>query len=242
MQEALYVMLSSQVSRERQLTMVANNIANINTAGFRAEGTTFESILSNTGRVPVAFAGSGKAFITRNPGSITPTGNPLDIAVKGDAWISVQTPTGVRYTRDGRMAMTDMGDLTTINGLPVLDGGGAPLAVNPAAGEVMIAPDGTVSQNGEIVGAVGLFRIAPGADLYRAADGSVAVAPNFVEPVADFVTSGVVQGYVEGSNVSPVLEMTRLIDGQRNFEYASAATGSLNNEMQQVIRDLGPAA
>lgn len=242
MQEAIYVMLSSQVSRERQLTMVANNIANTNTAGFRAEGTSFESVLSRTGRVPVAFAGSGKVFITREPGPMTPTGNPLDIAVKGDGWLAVQTPTGVRYSRDGRLSMTDMGDLTTVNGLPVLDDGGAPLAVNPLGGEVAIAPDGTVSQDGEIVGVIGLFQIAPGADLHRAMDGSVAVDANVVEPVGDFVNAGVMQGYVEGSNVSPVVEMTRLIDGQRSFEYAASATNSLSNELQQVIRDLGPAA
>ncbi|MGV6872334.1 flagellar basal-body rod protein FlgF [Pseudochelatococcus sp. B33] len=242
MQEALYVMLSGQVSRERQLTMVANNIANINTAGFRAEATTFESVLSRTGRVPVAFAGSGKAFITREPGPLTPTGNALDIAVKGDGWFAVQTPAGVRYTRDGRLTMTDMGDVQTVTGLPVLDEGGAPLAVNPAGGEISIASDGTVSQDGDIVGALGLFQIAPGADLYRALDGSVAVAANAVAPVDDFVTSGVVQGYVERSNVSPVIEMTRLIDGQRRFEYAASATSSLSNELQQVIRDLGPTS
>lgn len=242
MQEALYVMLSSQVSRERQLTMVANNIANVNTPGFRAEATTFESVLSRTGRVPVAFAGSGKAFLTREPGPLTPTGNALDVAVKGDGWIAIQTAAGVRYSRDGRLTMTDMGDLQTINGLPVLDEGGAPLAVNPAGGEVAIASDGTVSQDGAIVGVIGLFRIAAGADLHRATDGSVAVAANAVEPVADFVNSGVVQGYVEGANVSPVVEMTRLIDAQRSFEYAASATSSLSNELQQVIRDLGPTA
>lgn len=242
MQEALYVMLSSQVSRARQLAMVANNIANINTTGFRAEGTTFESVLSRTGSVPVAFAGSGKVFITREAGAIKPTGNPLDFAVKGDGWIAIQTPTGVRYSRDGRLAMSDMGDLTTINGLPVLDAGGAPLAVNPAGGEVIIAPDGTVSQDGEIVGAIGLFQIAAGADLHRAMDGSVAVAANAVAPVEDFVTSGVVQGFVEGSNVSPVIEITRLIEGQRGLESADAATKSLSKEMQDVIRDLGPQA
>lgn len=242
MQEALYVMLSGQVSRERQLTMVANNIANINTAGFRAEDVTFESVLSRTGRIPVAFAGSGKAFITRQPGSITPTGNSLDIAVKGDGWLAIQTPAGVRYTRDGRMSMSDMGDLQTVTGMPVLDQGGAPLMVNPQGGEITIAADGSVSQGGDIVGVLGLFQIAPDAELFRATDGSVAVAANAVAPVDDFVTSGVAQGYVEGSNVSPVIEMTRLIDGQRSFEYAAAATGSLSNELQQVIRDLGPAS
>lgn len=242
MQEALYVMLSSQVSRERQLTMVANNIANINTAGFRAEATTFESVLSNTGQVSVAFAGSGKAFLKREPGTVNQTGNPLDIAVKGDGWLAIQTPAGVRYSRDGRLTMTDIGDVTTVNGLPVLDDGGAPLALNPAGGEVSIASDGTISQNGGIVGRIGLFQIAPGADLFRAVDGSVAVDPGAVVPVDDFVASGVMQGYVEGSNVSPVIEMTRLIDGQRTFEYAASATSSLNNELQQVIRDLGPAS
>lgn len=242
MQEALYVMLSSQVSRERQLTMVANNIANVNTAGFRAEAATFESVLSRTGRVPVAFAGSGKAFLTREPGPMTPTGNPLDIAVKGESWFAIQTPAGVRYSRDGRLTMTDAGDLTTVNGLSVLDDGGAPLVVDPLGGEVSVSADGTISQAGAVAGRIGLFRIAANADLFRAPDGSVAVAAAAVGPEEDFVASGVVQGYIEGANVSPVIEMTRLIDGQRRFEYAASATSSLNNELQQVIRDLGPTA
>ncbi|MFT0893114.1 flagellar basal-body rod protein FlgF [Pseudochelatococcus sp. G4_1912] len=242
MQSALYVMLSGQVSLERSLKSVANNIANVNTAGFRAEGTTFESVLSMTGRVPTEFAGSGKEFLTRTPGPMTPTGNPLDVAVKGDGWLAIQTPSGVRYSRDGRMMMNDMGDITSINGLPVLDQGGAPLVVNPAAGEIAVAADGSVSQGGALVGTIGLFQIAPGADLQRGNDGSVSVDVALVAPVDDFVTSGVVQGYVEGSNISPVVEMTRLIDGQRRFENTSAASNAIGDTFSSAIRDLGPAS
>lgn len=242
MQSALYVMLSGQVSIDKTLKSIANNIANMNTAGFRAEGTTFEAVLSMTGRVPTAFAGSGKEFITRQPGPMTPTGNNLDVAVRGDAWIAIQTPGGVSYSRDGRMIMNDMGDLTNINGLPILDQGGAPLVVDPNAGEISIAPDGSVSQRGMLVGAIGLYQIAPGADLLRSNDGSVSVDAALVVPVDDFVNNGVMQGYVEGANISPVVEMTRLIDGQRKFENTAAASNSIGEALSNAIRDLGPTS
>ncbi|MGI6246109.1 MAG: flagellar basal-body rod protein FlgF [Pseudochelatococcus sp.] len=242
MQSGLYVTLSGQISLERHMQAVANNVANINTAGFRAEGSTFESVLSRTGRVPVAFAGSGKAFLSQQAGPLSQTGNPLDLAVRGDAWFAVQTPTGVRYSRDGRLTMTDMGDIVTVTGHSLLDQGGAPLAVDPLGGEIVVAADGTVSQGGNIVGVVGLFQIAGDADLHRAVDGTVAVSANAVAPAEDFVSVGVVQGYVEGSNVSPVIEMTRLIDVQRRFEQAATAASSMENALNQTIRDLGPTS
>lgn len=242
MQSGLYVTLSGQVALERHLTAVANNIANINTSGFRAEGTTFESVLSRTGPVPVAFAGSGKMFLSRQPGLLTQTGNPLDLAVRGDAWFAVQTPAGVRYSRDGRLTMTDMGDIVTVTGHPLLDQGGAPLAVDPLGGDISVAPDGAVSQGGAVVGAVGLFQIAPGADLRRAPGGAVAADPSAVVPVEDFVNTGIAQGYIEESNVNPVMEMTRLIAVQRRFEQAATASGTMENTLDQTIRDLGPAS
>ena len=106
----------------------------------------------------VAFAGNGADYISRRTGAIVKTDNPLDVAVQGDAWLAIKTPAGVVYTRDGRMTIQESGELTTLNGYSVLDAGGAPILLDPSAGLPEISRDGMISQKGNQVGALGLYR------------------------------------------------------------------------------------
>lgn len=242
MQSALYVTLSAQVALERRMNTVANNVANMNTAGFRADEVTFESLISTAGRAPVSFVSQGEDFISRQAGPVTETGNSLDVAVRGESWFSIQMPEGVRYTRDGRMTITEAGDIMTVTGYPVLDAGGGPLVVDPLGGDIVVASDGTVSQGGNMIGAIGLFMIAPGAQILRAGDSAIEAPAQSVQPVQDFVNNGVLQGYVEGANVNPVVEMTRLIMAQRQFEQAASATSEMEGALGEAIRTLGPSS
>src|SRR5688572_2790534 len=109
MQGNLYVGLSAQISLQRRLETVANNVANASTAGFRAEEVKFEHLLSRVSADPVAYATSGQTYLSRKSGELVRTDNMLDVAVQGEAWLAVQAPTGTAYTRDGRMKMTDTG-------------------------------------------------------------------------------------------------------------------------------------
>src|SRR5690606_34120109 len=128
-------------------------VANATTAGYRAEQVKFESILSQVPLEPVAFASTGAAYLSHTPGELVRTDNFLDVAVEGDAWLAFQTPSGgVAYTRDGRMRMTEAGDLETITGYPVLDVGAAPILLDPDAGPPRIARDGTITQNDQQIG------------------------------------------------------------------------------------------
>ena len=113
---SLYVGLSGQIALQRRLDTVAHNVANTSTAGFRADRVTFETVLNRFDVEPLAFSSTGSEYISLKTGAFVQTDNPLDVAVKGDAWLSIDTPNGAVYTRDGRMQMTTDGALQSLNG------------------------------------------------------------------------------------------------------------------------------
>jgi flagellar basal-body rod protein FlgF len=238
MQSNFYVGLSAQIALQRRLETIANNVANASTAGFRAEEVKFESVLSRVSADPVAYATSGQTYLSRKSGELVRTDSMLDVAVQGDAWLAVQTSAGTAYTRDGRMKMTDTGDLVSVNNQPVLDVGGAPLRLDPNAGPPTIARDGTISQQGRQIGALGLFTIDRQARLARVENGGV-VPDRPAEPALDFAKVGLHQGYIERSNVNPVQEMTKLVMLQHAFEAVTSALKDSDASRQDAIKTLG---
>ena len=239
MRSNLYVSLSAQVALQKRLDTVANNVANMNTGGFRADGVTFETALSKAGETsPTAFVTSGATYISRAQGSVTRTDNPLDVAIQGEGWLAIKTPGGTAYTRDGRMQMTQTGELQTLNGYPVLDAGGAGMLLQADGGPPSIAADGMITQAGRQVGALGLYSIPGEATLSRF--GNSAVVPNMAPtPILDFSANSIEQGFSEGSNVNPVLEMTRLIQIQRTFDSISSTNQTSESNLQDAIKSLG---
>jgi flagellar basal-body rod protein FlgF len=239
MDTGVYVALSAQMALQKRLDTIAGNVANAGTVGFRAEEVTFETFMSKAGEDPVAFASSGETFISRKAGELVRTENPLDVAVKGDAWLAIQSPQGnTVYTRDGRLRMLETGELQTLNGEPVLDVGGAAILIDPAAGPPRIAADGMITQGGRQIGAIGLFSIPENAVLTRA--GTSGVIPDRpAEPVLDFTSVGVVQGFIERGNVNPVMEMSNLIQVTRAFESISAMLGQADDTITNGIKTLG---
>jgi flagellar basal-body rod protein FlgF len=238
MESSLYVSLSGQLALQRRLDTIANNVANSTTPGFRAENVTFESIISQTQSAQVAYSSMGDHTFSQASGPIVHTNNPLDIAVHGGAYLSVNGTAGPVYTRDGRMRISAQGDLENMNGQQVLDAGGGPIQINPNRGTIRISRDGTISQNGERIGKIGLFAISPAAKLTRA-EGASVVPDVPAEPVVDFVGNGIVQGYIENANVNPVLEMTRLISVTRAFEAMTAAADQSDRKLTDAIKALG---
>ena len=241
MQSGLYVTLSGQVALERRLQTIASNVANMNTVGYRADGVSFEAQMAKAGDSTIAFASSGSDFISRNSGGVTRTDNPLDVAVQGDAWLGVKTPAGIVYTRDGRLTVNEGGELTTLNGYSVLDAGGAPILLDASAGPPDISQDGMISQKGNQVGALGLFAIDDDAKLTRY-DNSGVIPDKPATAVLDFTANGVAQGFVEGSNVNPIMEMTKLITVSRAFDGITAATEKSEASMTDAIKTLGSSA
>jgi len=237
-QSNYYVTLSAQVALENRLTSVANNLANANTVGFRAENISFESLISRKGDTPVAYVTTGTSHLSRQSGSLTNTGNPLDVAVLGNAWIAIKTPAGTAYTRDGRMRMQPDGSLQTLNGFPVLDAGNSAILLDSNGGDATISQDGMISQQGRQIGAIGLFTLDPAAKLTRFENSGVLTDKPAV-PVLDFNNNGVQQGFVENSNVSPVLDAARMMMISRDFEAVTNAIMTTEASQKDAIKTLG---
>ncbi len=238
MQSNIYVTLSAQLALQRRMETIANNVANATTGGFRAEEMTFEQIASQQQAEPVSFVSRGLPRLSFAAGELTQTGNPLDVAIRGRSFMAIQTDGGIAYTRDGRMQMLATGEITNLNGRPIVDVSGAPLQLDPNGGQPLIGKDGTITQNGRQVGAIGLFRLDEGAKLTRA-EGASIVTDIEPQPELDFNSNGVVQGFSEKSNVNPVLEMTHLIAVQRTFEAVSNVIRDSENSLQDAVKALG---
>ena len=238
MQDGLYVALSAQVALERRLNTIADNVANASTIGFRATGMKFEDVVSGLGQKSVSFASSGDTFMSTATGALRETGNPFDFAIQGDAWFGIETPGGTVMTRDGRFSMLDTGDLVTLQGFPVLDAGGAPIQLDPQNGPPTSGADGALRQQGQLVGALGLYNFDPGANFVRYGNSGI-VPMGAPEPVVDRNDIGVAQGFLEESNVNPMLEITRLISVQRAFENIAASIRSTDQTLGDAISTLG---
>nr|WP_295469563.1 flagellar basal-body rod protein FlgF [Mesorhizobium sp.] len=238
MQDSLYVALSSQIALERRLNTIADNVANAGTVGFRATQIKFEDVLSGTGPEATAFVSTGGTYLSQAKGGFRATENPFDFAVRGDAWFALDTPAGQVMTRDGRFSMLQTGQIVSVEGYPVLDASGTALQLDPAAGAPVVSADGFIRQDGQQVGAFGLFSFEPGENFTRFANSGV-LANGTQQPVVDRTDSGVLQGFVEDSNVNPVLEMTRLIMVQRAFESAGSAMKQTEQTFADAVKTLG---
>jgi len=226
MENALLIGLSRQMAMQRELEVVANNIANLNTTGFKADGSVFEEFLmpiaresrfqGNDGRL--SFVQDRATWQDFSQGPVQQTGNPFDVALDGAGFLAVQTPRGERYTRNGALQINAAGELVTGEGYQVL-GDGGPVVLQPQDRDVVIGRDGSISVAAGSRGQLRLVNFAQPQRLKK--DGtSTFVPPAGVRPEAS-ATTHVIQGAVEKSNVRGVLEMTRMIDVTRTYAIVS---------------------
>ncbi|MGV9005164.1 MAG: flagellar basal-body rod protein FlgF [Brevundimonas sp.] len=242
MENATYIGLSRQMTLRRELDIVANNIANANTSGFKTEqllvGTEIGTRARNDNVRPgVSFVldnGVGRDF---GQGALTQTSRPLDFAIEGEGtFFKLQDGAGEAYTRDGAFTLDPEGRLTTQAGVPVLGDGGE-IILNPALGEPAVAADGTISQNGRPAGRLGLVRfdtlgaIEKGGDgLYRNTSNAVAI---------DATDARVRQGMLETSNVNSILEITNLINVSRAYETITRMMEQTTDLSKRAVERLG---
>jgi flagellar basal-body rod protein FlgF len=238
MEASLSVSLSSQIALERRLSTIADNVANINTTGFRSTEVKFNEQMLKSRTANVAFVTPGNEYLSSRTGGLNPTGNPLDFAIKGDAWFQIDTQAGATLTRDGRFSVTDNGNLVTTEGFPVLDVGGSPIQLDMTNGAPKIASDGVLYQNGRPVASLGLYTADVDKGFVRVGNSGV-VTTDTPQPVVDRIDAGVVQGYVENSNVNAIGEMTQLIMVQRAFESVAAIVKQSEGTLEDAIKTLG---
>lgn len=244
MQSGLYVSLSSQIALERRLTTIADNMANLNTVGFRSTEVKFDEILSKTQNdmnASIAFVSQGNDYLSTRSGEMQSTNNSLDFAIKGDAYFAIDTPVGQVLTRDGRFTIKETGELVSTRGYPVLDAGGAPIQLNRAGGPPEVGADGKILQDGRQVATLGLFTADVTRGFLRYENSGITTVDE-PQPVVDNPEISVMQGYVENSNVNGIGEMTQLIQVNRAFESISSLIRDSEQSLADAIKTLGGSA
>ncbi len=250
MQNALLVGLSRQVALGRELDVVANNIANINTAGFKADGAVFEEYISKRARSgnlsardsQVSFVRDRATWIDMSQGTMERTGNPLDVAIDGKAFLAVQTPRGERFTRNGALQVNAAGELVTSEGYQVL-GDAGPIVLQPKDRDITIAKDGGISvREGDNTvtesqrGKLRLVGFDNPALLQKDGAGTFALRDGV--NIQDDTTSRFVQGSIEKSNVRAVVEMTRMIEVTRSYTQVATLLSQQADMQRSAVEKL----
>jgi flagellar basal-body rod protein FlgF len=216
------------------MQIVANNIANSATTGFRAEGLIFSEFVKPVERGASLSMGQGNVRNTLfEQGALTQTGGTFDLAIEGDGYFLIETPGGERLTRAGAFSPSAEGELVTYDGFRVLDAGGAPVFV-PAGANIAISADGTLSADGAPLGQLGVVKPIDPSDLERE-DGVMFRAEAGYEPAED---GRILQGFVENSNVNAVSQLARMIEVQRAYELGQSFLDSEDARVRAALKAL----
>ncbi len=244
METTTLIALSRQGGLRRQLDIVANNIANMNTTGFKGERMMFVEHLvksQESGKLlgtKLSFARDIATMLDVSEGPMETTGNPLDLAITSEGYFVIQTENGERYTRNGRFKLDDGGQLVNQNGEPVLSTGGQPFFLSPEDTEISVSRDGTMSTNN---GDLGQLRIVT-FDNQQLLERSAAGLFSSEAPPKDVQEPEIVQGMLEGSNVQPIFEMARMIDIHRTYDGVRNFIEREDERIRNMIKEMGQTA
>lgn len=244
MDNTLYVALSQQTALERQMDVVANNLANMNTTAFKRESVLFQQYLKDTG-APTASDKGDIAFVfdygvARNytPGAYITTGNTFDVAVTDRGFLEVQGPNGkTMYTRNGHMQRAADGTLVTSSGAPVLDADGNTINIAENELQVKIAKDGTISGSSGRLAKLAIVEFSPKDEQsIKKAGNSLFTTTATPQPSTK---SKLLQGMVEGSNVEPIKEMTTMMQISRAYEQTARMLQQYQDLQNHTITTIG---
>jgi flagellar basal-body rod protein FlgF len=235
------VAVSRLAAQERVMDVIADNVANANTPGYKMERVQFSDWLTRQrgtdqprGDRTTAYTQDRATWREQHAGTMTHTGNRFDLGITSDAYFTVRTPTGPRLTRDGRFGLMPNGTLSDGASNAVLDTNGRPIVLSPTDTQVAIAGDGTVSSENGQLAKIGMVR--PTDPMKLAAEGNTLFRSG--SPTVSVASPGLVQGALEDSNVQPVLEMTRMMDGLRQYQFIGQFIQAESDRQQSVIDKL----
>ena len=233
MDATAYTMLTRQMGLWREMDMVANNVANAATTGFRQEDMVFSEYIkaSPTGRS----VSMGHGNISRTSylqGTVTQTGGQMDFAIEGDGFFLIEGQGGERLSRAGNFTTNAAGELVTHDGNRVLDQGGAPVFIPPDIGNLTVGADGTISGNGRLLGQIGLVTPVDPQRMTRE-DGVLFISEAGFEPAQN---ARILQGFLESSNVEPVIAIARMIEVQRAYELGQSFLDSEDRRVRDALR------
>jgi flagellar basal-body rod protein FlgF len=237
------VLLSNQMALERSVDIIANNIANSSTTGFKRQGIEFNTYLTSGNQSSgqaTSFVYDRATFRDTSVGVITNTGNPLDLALQKEGYFQVQTAQGTQYTRDGAFRTNNQGQIVTSTGLPVLSESGQPITVPEDSSDLTVYSDGFVtvkSGTGSArtsLGRIGVVKFDNDNQL-TPVSGTLLTTTQAPVPVTDSI---ITQGAIEESNAKPVVEITELIRIQRAYEQATNFISQDNTRLTSAIDKL----
>lgn len=242
MDNTMYVGLSRQVVLQRELDIVANNIANADTAGFKVEDMLTRTDTAAPAKTsgltsPVSFVMDDGVARDFRQGSMTQTGGPLDLAIDGKGFFAVQTAGGPRYTRDGRFKLDADGKVVTQDGDAVQGGGGGDITLDPQKGPVSISETGVISQQGQKVGQLDVVTFDDLGALSK--DGNNLFRNTSTAQPQPTTSAKLRQGMLEGSNVQTLTQITRLVALNRAYESATNMMSQTSDLSRKSIQRLG---
>jgi len=243
METTQYIATSRQAGLWRQLEVVANNMANANTPGYKAEEVMFKDYLvrsqteqSKVGR-PLAYVQDVGTMRDTREGPLSTTGAPLDVALHGDGYFVVDTPSGPRYTREGHFRLDETGMMVNGAGYPVMQKNMQPVIFAPGEKNITIAGDGTVSTENGSIGKLRVVQFDNEQQLQKVGEGTYRTDQ---EPT-DVARPLLEQGMLEGSNVQPVIEMTKMMTILRNYEGVQKMVDGENDRISKAMLTLSRA-
>ena len=241
MENSLLVSLSQQLAAYRSMDVIANNLANVSTPGFKREAAKFEEFITHvapsegqTGQQAISFVKDAGVMRDISGGNIESTGGTFDVAIDGQGYFAVQAAGGQRYTRNGHFGLDGAGQIVTSDGNPVL-GDGGPITITPDDGDIHIAADGTVSGKTGQIGKLRLVDFADDRALVKEGS-SLYSTTQAANPAAN---ARLRQGMLESSNVQPVIEISHMIEVMRSYEATATLSKSQEDLMRQAIDKLG---
>ena len=240
MENPSYVALSRQMTLRRQLDVISNNVANMNTTGFKQQRMLFTEFLERPGmHEQVSFVQDRAVVRDLTVGGLTQTGNPLDVALTGHGYFTVDTVNGPRYSRAGNFRLNDQRQVVDGGGLPVLSDNGQPITIPDGTRDIKITGDGTVATE---LGPVAKLNIVTFKNEQLMTEVGSGLYVSDEEPQPAPADTKVAQGMLENSNVKPVVEMTAMIEIQRQYQSTQRLIDTEHERMRSAILKLGRTA
>jgi flagellar basal-body rod protein FlgG len=239
----MYAAVSGSLASMRRMDVISNNLANVNTPGYKKDKMSFEGLLAGAANPPLVPQGmtadpilqKENIYIDYSSGPTTQSGNPLDLALDGDGFFAVTTPDGTAYTRQGNFRSSSDGTLVTADGFPVQGSGGSPIRVQGS--RVEIDTKGSVKVDGAQVGAIAVMDFDKPYKMSKI--GSALFVPTDPQAIPQVAKAEVQQGHIEGSNVESISEMVQLIETNRYFEACSKVIKGYDDIATKAANDIG---
>jgi len=233
----VFTTLTRQSGLLREMQVLAHNVANLSTTGYRREGVIFTEYMRNLGGVeaPLSMAAANARQTYLTQGTLAQTGGALDLAIEGDGFFVIETPEGDRLTRSGHFITNAQGEMVTADGFRLLDAAGAPVFIPADARGINIGRDGTISAADQPLGRIGLMR-PEDPSMLRRAHGTLLEVQGELVPADDTILH---QGFLEESNVNPITEMARMIEIQRAYEMGQKFLEREDERVRAVVQTLG---